>query len=58
MKTLNYATRSIFIDRKNAEADGYWNFAMDIGYSGVKGMSPNKVYCFPSFARVLKGKNT
>ncbi len=56
MKTLDYATRSIFIDRKNAEADGYWNFAMDIGYSGVKGMSPNKVYCFPSFARVLKGK--
>lgn len=25
--------------------------ALDIGYSGVKGASPNKVFCFPSYAK-------
>lgn len=56
LNVLDYATRTVFTNRKNADVNGYWNFAMDIGYSGVKGMSPNKVYCFPSFARIMKGK--
>lgn len=56
MKVLDFATRTILTNRKNADVEGYWNFALDIGYSGVKGMSPNKVYCFPSFARKVKGR--
>lgn len=56
MKVLDFATRTVFTNRKNAGVDGYWNLAMDIGYSGVKGMSPNKVYCFPSFARTVRGQ--
>ena len=33
-----------------------WGIALDIGYSGVKGMSPNMVFCFPSFARRFSGQ--
>ena len=51
--TQNYSTKTNFIARKNVMPDGMWGIALDIGYSGVKGMSPNMVYCFPSYARKL-----
>lgn len=35
------------------QCDAAWPVALDIGYSGVKGMSPNSAYSFPSFAREL-----
>lgn len=56
MKTQDFATRTVITDCENETADGYWNFALDIGYSGVKGMSPNRMYCFPGFARPMRGK--
>lgn len=28
-----------------------WIVAVDIGFSSVKGMSPNKRFCFPSYVK-------
>lgn len=52
----DFSTRTNFIPRKNASAGDCWGVALDIGYSAVKGMSPNHVFCFPSFARRFTGK--
>lgn len=30
-----------------------WIIAVDIGFSGVKGLSPNKVFCFPSYVKKM-----
>lgn len=31
-----------------------WNIAVDIGFSSVKGMSPNKRFCFPSYVKKIE----
>lgn len=41
------------LERENASAEQSWGIALDIGYSAVKGFSPNAVYCFPSYARKI-----
>ena len=41
------------LERQNASAEQSWGIALDIGYSAVKGFSPNAVYCFPSYARKI-----
>lgn len=56
MITQEFATKTIFLDRRNAIANGYWGVALDVGYSSVKGFSPNAVFSFPSFARKSTGK--
>ena len=56
MYTNEFETKSLFIERNHLRADGYWQVALDIGYSGVKGMSPNAVFSFPSFARKFTGE--
>lgn len=53
MNTNDFKTRSEFIHRKAPCPDDYWVVGLDIGYSAVKGMSPNKVYCFPAYARQI-----
>ena len=55
MSTKDYCTKTEFISRENIMPDGYWGIALDIGYSAVKGMSPNSIYCFPSYARKRTG---
>ena len=55
VKTKDFSTRTNFIERKNASTADAWGVALDIGYSAVKGMSPNMVFCFPSFARKIAG---
>lgn len=32
-----------------------WVIAIDVGFSSVKAMSPNKRYCFPSFVKKMEG---
>lgn len=54
--TKNFKTRSEFLTRKNIAPEQIYPIALDIGYSGVKGMSPNAVYCFPSFVRAQEGE--
>jgi len=44
------------MDEINVTVDGFWPVAIDIGYSSVKGFSPNCIYAFPSYAKNL-GKN-
>lgn len=53
IKTSDFKTRTIFLERRNLSAPGIWSIALDIGYSAVKGFSNNMVYCFPSYARKI-----
>ncbi len=47
----NFKTKTILLDRENPGQKGVWNIGLDIGYSAVKGFSPNTIYCFPAFAK-------
>jgi plasmid segregation protein ParM len=51
--TKSFKPATDYIVRENLLTSLKWPLALDIGYSSVKGMSPNSVYCFPSFAREL-----
>ena len=52
--TERFKTKTEFIERENLSVDNIWGVALDIGYSAVKGISPNSVYRFPSYARKSK----
>lgn len=54
--TNNFRTKSVSYDTKNVSVDGCWPIAIDIGYSSVKGFSPNSIYSFPSYAKNM-GRN-
>lgn len=49
--TKVFKTRTIMFERENPSIDNIWTVALDIGYSSVKGFSPNSVFCFPSYAK-------
>lgn len=51
-----FKTQTIYRNYENRKIEGRWTVALDIGYSSVKGMSTNSVFCFPSFAREYSGK--
>ena len=53
VKTSNFKNKTLILERQNASSDNAWGIALDIGYSAVKGFSPNAVYCFPSYARKI-----
>ena len=46
-----FKTPMAYLPQDNLKKGDMWTLALDIGYSGVKGMSPNSTFCFPSFAR-------
>lgn len=48
--TSQFKTRTEILERKNLSSQQYYPIAIDVGYSGVKGMSPCNIFCFPSFA--------
>ena len=48
--TKPFKTKTILEERENRTAEGTWTIAADIGYSGVKIMSPAYIACFPSYA--------
>nr|WP_297765700.1 ParM/StbA family protein [uncultured Butyrivibrio sp.] len=50
MNTKKFRTRTEILNRNNGKHPGIWDIAIDLGYSGVKLISPNKVACFPSYA--------
>lgn len=56
MQTQEFRTKSVFNEVKNPEPKSVWPVAIDVGYSSVKGYSPNSTFIFPSYARNL-GKN-
>lgn len=57
INTKAFKTRSEIIEKKlpringNNQYKGKTIVALDIGYSGVKGTSPNRVFTFPSYAK-------
>lgn len=51
MTTKKFKTRTYMCPRKNPDIPGIWTIGLDIGYSAVKGFAPNKVFCFPAYAR-------
>ena len=51
--TADYRTKSLVLEADNPKVEGYWPLALDIGYSSVKGISPNSFYVFPSYAKNL-----
>lgn len=54
--TADFKTKTKFSEIKREQPGNYWPIALDIGYSGVKGISPNATYCFPSFAVKTHGE--
>ena len=48
--TSRFRTQTDFITRNNGTMPGIWPVAIDIGYSAVKLMSPNRAAIFPAFA--------
>lgn len=50
IQTRDFKTKTKFIDIDRRICGEFWPVALDIGYSGVKGISPNMTYCFPSYA--------
>lgn len=53
IKTSEFRTKTILIKRMHESLGNVWGSALDIGYSSVKGFSPNSAYCFPSYARKI-----
>lgn len=51
MNTIDFKTKTEILAMANPTKEGYWVIGYDIGYSGVKFMSPNKVGVFPFYAR-------
>lgn len=49
--TNDFRTRSVFFDTQNTTAADAWPIAIDVGYSSVKGFSPNRIFAFPSYAK-------
>lgn len=57
MNTSIYRTRTEWVPKvyeKIKRNDDYWVIGLDSGYGGMKGFSPNKYFCFPSYARLLE----
>jgi len=55
MDTRDFRTKTMMIERKNLSHDNLWGVALDVGYSGVKLVSPNIIACFPAFAVPVEG---
>ena len=51
MDSKDFQTKTLFFNKKSPTLDGFHPIALDIGYSAVKGFSPSKIFCFPSFAK-------
>lgn len=53
MKTSDFKTQTIVEARNFPCPQGHWVLGLDIGYSAVKGMAPNKIFCFPAYAQEI-----
>ena len=50
MLLTDFATRTELVYRENRSSYGVWTIGIDYGFSGVKGFSPNKYFCYPNCA--------
>lgn len=53
IKTMDFRTKTMLLETENVTVSDFWPIALDIGYSSVKGFSPNRIYTFPSYAKKL-----
>ena len=53
MNTNDFKTRSETIHRAAPCPANHWVIGLDIGYSAIKGMCPNKIYSVPAYARKI-----
>lgn len=53
MKTSSFKTKTILKNRTFPVGNNNWVIGLDIGYSAVKGISPNKAFCYPAYARKI-----
>ena len=51
MQTKDFRTRTIINSTPFPGKNDEWVIALDIGYSAVKGISQNGLWCFPSYAK-------
>ena len=51
MAVNNYKTKTTMTEVNNSLSQDVWTVALDVGYSAVKVLAPNKVFSFPTFAR-------
>ena len=58
METIKFKTKTFFQERPDKQLGSVYPVALDIGYSGVKLYSPNKVAVFPSYAKPYVDKGT
>ncbi|MCR5670737.1 MAG: ParM/StbA family protein [Butyrivibrio sp.] len=50
MNTKKFRTGTDMIERDNGKLKGIWPIGLDLGYSGVKLIAPNKAAKFPTYA--------
>jgi plasmid segregation protein ParM len=56
MSTLDFKTKTMIKAKENPSADGKFLVGIDVGYSGCKIFSQNKVALFPCYARQIDGE--
>lgn len=56
VNTKDYIIKSEISNFKLPSPDGHLPIGIDIGYSSVKGFTPERRFVFPSFVRELKGQ--
>lgn len=52
-ETLNFKPKTLMETRSFPSSNSHWVIGLDIGYSAVKGICPNKIFSFPSYARKI-----
>lgn len=55
VNTLSFKTATEIVQKNNVSIENYWPMAIDYGFSATKGISPNMIYRFPSYARETTG---
>ena len=58
MQTNDFRTKTLCVPRNFPCPEKHWAIGLDIGYSGVKGISPNKYFCFPAYAKRIPENHT
>lgn len=56
MNVFDFKTKTLITPKSYPSLDGKWLVGIDVGYSGCKIFSQNKVACFPCYARKIDGE--
>lgn len=56
MNPIDFKTKTFFQTKANPSVEGKWLVGIDVGYSGCKIFSQNKVALFPCYARQIDGE--